>query len=271
MPGKETMRNEERMFLVRKRLAVMSVVCLYSLCILYGCTRKEELVLLTEDEPGQTQVQEISAETAETIQTSGTGKEDGPVMPQGNAAVMGQYTEDAGEAGTGSVPAYIEEETKCVYIHVCGAVMMPGVYQLAAGSRVYDAVQAAGGFAECADESYVNQAQELPDGAKLVIPTKEEADDSVQLGIVTQDHVNSAGGSEGIEAGSVVAEDGRININTATVEELCKIPGIGATRAAAIVAYREDQGSFKSPEDIMQVSGIKEGTYGKIKDSISVK
>ncbi len=276
MPGKETMRNEERVFWIRKRLAVMSVVCLYSLCVLYGCTRKEELVLLTEEVSGQTQYQENSAEAVEPMQMSGAGKDDGQVMPQGSAAVEGQYLEDAGDAGVASASAYIEEETKRVYVHVCGAVITPGVYQLAAGSRVYDAVQAAGGFAECADESYVNQAQELSDGAKLVIPTKEEAGDSAQTGIVsfgvvTPEPVNSAEGSERLEAGSAAAEDGRININTATVEELCRIPGIGATRAAAIVAYREDHGGFKSPEDIMQVSGIKEGTYGKIKENISVK
>ncbi|MDE7232161.1 MAG: helix-hairpin-helix domain-containing protein, partial [Lachnospiraceae bacterium] len=64
--------------------------------------------------------------------------------------------------------------------------------------------------------------------------------------------------------------DGRININTATEAELCNIPGIGGTRAAAIVAYRESHGSFQKPEDIMKVSGIKEGLYGKIKDSIRV-
>ena len=66
------------------------------------------------------------------------------------------------------------------------------------------------------------------------------------------------------------ASDGRININTATQERLCEIPGIGAVRAAAIVSYRQEHGGFTKIEDIMNVSGIKEGTYVKIKDSIRV-
>lgn len=260
MPGKETMRNRRILFLIRPRLAVMALLCLCSLCIFCGCTRKEELVLLTEDEQGQAQFQEISEEPAQMA----------------------------------GAPVYIEEEQKPLYVHVCGAVMSPGVYRLDAGSRVYEAVQAAGGFAENAEESYVNQAQELPDGVKLVIPTKEEAegngwmagagseepghkgehdtaDKNGQIGIVIQESIGSTGDSLGTGAGQTAADEGRININTATVEELCKIPGIGATRAAAIVSYREDHGSFQSPEDIMQVSGIKEGTYERIKDGIRVE
>lgn len=288
-PGKETMRNRKKLLFISKRLAVMAMVCLYSLRILCGCTKKDELVLLTED--GQAQLQECSAETA---QISGPGKDDGQVLGQESAAVAGQDTEDAGWAGGPGAPAYIKEEPETVYVHVCGAVITPGVYGLAAGSRVYEAVQAAGGFAENAEESYVNQAQELPDGAKLVIPTKEEAalssqrnmkgqvatqraeegqtaDGGVQIGIVTQEGLGLTGSPQSAGAGQNAADDGRININSATVEELCEIPGIGSTRAAAIVSYREAHGGFNKPEDIMQVSGIKEGTYEKIKDSISIE
>ena len=196
-----------------------------------------------------------------------------------------EQEEKAADSGTGGMA----EDAGTIYVHVCGAVLRPGVYELAAGSRVYEAVQAAGGFAENAEESYVNQAQEVPDGAKLVIPTKEEAeaivskdsgrpeaegkttDSGVQPGIVLQEEGYSAGSLKEAEAGKPAAGGDRVNINTASLEELCKIPGIGTTRAAAIVSYREDHGSFKSPEEIMQVSGIKEGTYEKIKDSISVK
>lgn len=289
-PGKETMRNRKKLSFIRKRLAVMAMVCLYSLCILCGCTKKDELVLLTEEGPAQ--FQESSTETVETAQISVSGKDDGQGMGQESASATGQDTEDAGELARPGAPAYIEEEP--LYVHVCGAVISPGVYELAAGSRVYEAVQAAGGFAENAEESYVNQAQELPDGAKLVIPTKEEAalssqrnmkgqvasqraeegqtaDGGVQIGIVTQEGLGLTDSSQSAGAGQTAADDGRININSATVEELCEIPGIGSTRAAAIVSYREAHGGFNKPEDIMQVSGIKEGTYEKIKDSISIE
>lgn len=148
------------------------------------------------------------------------------------------------------------EESGLIYVHVCGAVEVPGVYELPAGSRVYEAVQAAGGFVENAEKNYVNQAQTLADGAKLVIPTLEEA--------AAIEDVEAFGEETAKKAG------GRININTATKQELCGIPGVGETRAAAIISYRESHGSFAKPEDIMKVSGIKEGMYDKIKESICV-
>lgn len=151
-------------------------------------------------------------------------------------------------------------ESGLIYVHVCGAVEAAGVYELPAGSRVYEAVQAAGGFAEDAEKNYVNQAQTLTDGAKLVIPTVEEAaaaEDEEAFGEETAEKTAEKTG-------------GRININTATKQELCGIPGVGETRAAAIISYRESHGNFAKPEDIMKVSGIKEGMYDKIKESICV-
>ncbi len=156
------------------------------------------------------------------------------------------------------------EKPDMIYVHVCGAVLRSGVYELEAGSRVYEAVQAAGGFAEDADRNYVNQAQELGDGIKLVIPTLEEAAANIQAGI-TEDTFPA-----GAEGDGQAAEGGRININTASETQLCEIPGVGKTRAAAIIAYREAHGGFQKPEDIMQVDGIGEGMYGKMKDSIRV-
>lgn len=227
MSGKGTMRNKEKWSEIRKRLPVMVLTGLCSLCVLYGCTKKEDLLLLTENTQGQEprwqpEVSEVSEEGTET------------------------------DSGT----AYIERGAGTIYVHVCGAVAAPGVYEMEAGSRVYEAVQAAGGFAENAEESYVNQAQELSDGVKLVIPTVEEAGQQASLAQ---------------EYGQAYTQDGRVNINAASVEELCEIPGIGATRAAAIVSYREEHGGFEDLEDIMKVSGIKEGTFEKIKGSISVK
>ncbi len=174
-----------------------------------------------------------------------------------------------------------------IWVHVCGAVRKAGVYELPAGSRVFEAVQEAGGFAADADESYVNQAQRLSDGAKLVIPTVEQVEEAAgdsrteagRIGIVEQAGVQEAGygvsaagtgDSDGRTDPVSVSADGRININTAPEAQLCEIPGIGATRAAAIAAYRQEHGGFSSIEEIMNVSGIKEGTYAKIKDRITV-
>ena len=282
--------------------------------VLGGCTRREQLVLETADmadesrggEPGLTG-QFPAGEAAGT--DSGRGQEQpesGQQAGQGQAqtgigqqpgqgqsgtagdeaAKAGQYGADAdGSAQTvgGEQPA----DSTVIWVHVCGAVRKAGVYELPAGSRVFEAVQEAGGFAADADESYVNQAQRLSDGAKLVIPTVEQVEEAAgdsrteagRIGIVEQAGVQEAGygvsaagtgDSDGRTDPVSVSADGRININTAPEAQLCEIPGIGATRAAAIAAYRQEHGGFSSIEEIMNVSGIKEGTYAKIKDRITV-
>ncbi len=143
-------------------------------------------------------------------------------------------------------------EAAWIYVHVCGAVQAPGVYQLPAGSRYQDAVQAAGGFAEDAEETFLNLASPLTDGEQLVVPTVEEA------------------ASRAEEQRQEEAADSRVDINRAGKEELMTLPGIGEVRAEAILAYREEHGPFSSPEDIMQVSGIKESTFEKLKERIKV-
>ena len=204
------------------------------------------------------------------------------------------WTERTGGAGMSSTLDLAQADAApiqpgVIYVHVCGAVVSPGVYELETGSRVYEAVQRAGGFTENAEQNYVNQAQALEDGVKLVIPTREEAaaveereaafaSEKAQEGVSDQPQ-DGAGKEIGIVGGTAPegqgrdtdgVQDGRININTASAAQLCEIPGVGATRAAAIISYRESHGAFEKPEDIMKVNGIKEGMYEKIKDSISV-
>lgn len=153
-----------------------------------------------------------------------------------------------GAAGAG-VPETEEPQAICVY--VCGAVATPGVVELPAGSRACDALDAAGGLTADADERSVNLAAVLEDGQQLYFPTTEEAE--------TQ--------RESAEAES----SGLVNINTADAAQLCTLPGIGESRAAAIIAYREEHGDFAAPEDVMAVSGIKTAAYEKIKAYITVK
>lgn len=302
---------------LKRKAAVILSLCMavsgVSL-VLGGCTRREQLVLETADmadesrggEPGMSG-RSSDGEAAGT--DSGRGQEQpesGQQAGQGQAqtgigqqpgqgqsgtagdeaAKAGQYGSDAdGSAQTvgGEQPA----DSTVIWVHVCGAVRKAGVYELPAGSRVFEAVQEAGGFAADADESYVNQAQRLSDGAKLVIPTVEQVEEAAgdsrteagRIGIVEQAGVQEAGygvsaagtgDSDGRTDPVSVSADGRININTAPEAQLCEIPGIGATRAAAIAAYRQEHGGFSSIEEIMNVSGIKEGTYAKIKDHITV-
>ena len=141
-----------------------------------------------------------------------------------------------------------------IYVYVCGAVECPGVYELKTGARVYEAILCAGGLTKEAAQNSVNQAKLLEDGEQIYIPAQEEVD---QLGKETDS-------SDGITS------DGKVNINTATKEELMTLNGIGESRAESILAYREEHGGFSCVEDLMNVEGIKEGIFQKIKDSITV-
>ncbi|HAD20311.1 MAG TPA: hypothetical protein DCF42_07945 [Lachnospiraceae bacterium] len=149
-----------------------------------------------------------------------------------------------------------------IYVYVCGAVRHPGVYQLPGGSRLYEAVDRAGGFTRKADRESVNLAEEVSDGAMVRIPAKPA--DSRQT-----DGSGGTGADQSRKAASSGSAD-LININTADAEKLMTLPGIGENKASAIVRYRETNGRFGRKEDLMNVPGIKEGTFSKFKDQITV-
>ncbi len=159
-----------------------------------------------------------------------------------------EMTEDEGqtalEAGNASM-ASLPEKHEMIWVHVCGAVASSGVYELPAGSRINDAVLAAGGFDEEADRENVNLVEEITDGQQIRIPFI---------------------GEQQVNAGS-----GLIDINSATAEQLCQIPGIGESRAEAIIKYRDVNGGFESPEELMKVPGIKEGIYARVSPYIECR
>ncbi len=149
-----------------------------------------------------------------------------------------------------------EKMSESVYVYVCGAVAVPGVYEVSADSRIYEAVEQAGGMLDTAKTEAVNLAEPLTDGQMIRIPFQwEEA--VIQEEAVTQN--------------SGLQSDGKVNINTASAEELMTLKGIGQTRAEQIIAYREKHGAFTSIEGIMEVDGIKKGTFDKLKDNITVQ
>ena len=158
------------------------------------------------------------------------------------------------------------QETKECVVHICGAVVHPGVYTLEEKSRVYQAIDRAGGFLEDADADFLNQADFLSDGMKLYVPTKEEVKAAGELP-KWQDVGKNTGSA--VEADRE-KEDSLVNINTAGEELLCTLPGIGSSKAMGIISYREKNGSFRQIEDIMNVEGIKEGLFQKIRDKITV-
>lgn len=167
------------------------------------------------------------------------------------------------------------EETKTLVVHICGAVSAPGVYELPAGSRIIDAVEAGGGFLPEADEACCNLAEEIVDGCQIYIMTKSEscADGQTEkkAGIQTSPYSDMQTTDRNVRSNSAPAlENGLVNLNTADVAALMTLPGIGESRAKAIISYREQHGAFAQIEDIMKISGIKQAAFSKIKDKITV-
>lgn len=148
-----------------------------------------------------------------------------------------------------------------VLVHICGEVRTPGVYELTADSRICDVLLLAGGFTADADTEAVNMAAGIEDGMQIVIPTETDR---------TQEMTGNSSDRTG-ETAAGKTESQLVNINTADKETLMSLPGIGAGKAEAVIAYREAGGVFKDIKDIMLVDGIKEGVYAKIKDKICVK
>lgn len=144
-----------------------------------------------------------------------------------------------------------EEPAEHIVVYVCGAIQREGVYELPIGSRVYEAIQMAGGFTKKAATSAMNQAEILEDEAFVYVPTKKEV--SSGTGVTTSGQ-----------------DAGKVNLNKATKEELMTLSGVGEAKANQIIRYREEHGKFHKIEDIMQISGIKEGLFEKIKDNITV-
>jgi competence protein ComEA len=147
-------------------------------------------------------------------------------------------------------------------IYVNGQVVTPAVYSLPVGSIVQGAVEAAGGFTAIADTAVVNLAQPLTDGMQIYVPAKGEV---VSVPVV----VAAPGGATG-EGSTAVGSNGLININTAAIEGLDALPGIGPSTAQKIIEHREVNGPFATIEGIMDVPGIGEAKFAQIKDLITV-
>ena len=167
------------------------------------------------------------------------------------------------------------EKAATLVVHICGAVVAPGVYELPAGSRIIDAVEAGGGFLPEADEACCNLAEEIVDGCQIYIMTKTEscADGQTEkkAGIQTSPDSDMQTTDRNVRSNSTPAlENGLVNLNTADVAALMTLPGIGESRAKAIISYREQHGAFVKIEDIMKISGIKQAAFSKIKDKITV-
>lgn len=219
---------------------------------LAGCGAEEGISL--EEMTGEMQTEQEQDE-----HKAGNAKE----AKERNKDAGGKEVEERAQTANGSET---DPAAGMLSVYVCGAVHAPGVYELPAGSRLYQAIDAAGGMREDADKNYLNLAMELADGEKLQVPTVEE----VQTGVFAERTETMEQASGKGDSGSKGGGPGLVNINTADETLLMTLPGIGEAKAKSIIAYRMDKGSFAKIEDIMNISGIKQAAYDKIKDKICV-
>ncbi len=222
------MELERKGTMMKKRY--LGIVCLITACALLccGCGDKGTAILI--------------GETKESADVPAEGEQEA-------SRASGQAGTAAQSAASGETAS--EARDTMIRVYVCGAVANPGVVEIPQGSRVEDALEAAGGFGAEAGREAVNLADWVSDGQKLYFPKEGEAVEEPQA------QADSA--------------SGLVNINTADVAALCTLPGIGESRAQDIISYREANGGFQACEDIMKVSGIKTAAYEKIKDKITVK
>ncbi len=222
------MELERKGTMMKKRY--LGIVCLITACALLccGCGDKGTAILI--------------GETKESADVPAEGEQEA-------SRASGQAGTAAQSAASGETASEARDTT--IRVYVCGAVANPGVVEIPQGSRVEDALEAAGGFWAEAGREAVNLADWVSDGQKLYFPKEGEA--------VEESQAQSDSAS------------GLVNINTADAAALCTLPGIGESRAQDIISYREANGGFQACEDIMKVSGIKTAAYEKIKDKITVK
>ena len=168
---------------------------------------------------------------------------------------------DTSLAETTILPQAVEDKTTIstvIYVDVKGEVHHPGVYQMKAENRVKDLIEAAGGFTPLADDQKLNLAQLLEDQMVIVVPKKGE-------------EVNSELAQAPTSQKKEVGKEGKVNINTATVEELKTLKGIGEKKAEAIIEYRKKNGSFKNKEELMKVRGIGKKLYESFQERVIVQ
>lgn len=234
-----------------KFVIIAAVMLLAGVC--YRCS------LESAGQPSAEEEEMLLLSAKETAQ-AGTSDFDAQDFPESSTAETSLSTEETPEP-------VVLEEPPC-FVHICGAVAAPGVYVLPQGSRIYQAVEMAGGFLPEADSHFLNLAQPVADGMKITVWTSQEAETAEGQGIEIPG--NPSGYQGDGEAAAGLKAKPKVNINTAGKEELMTLRGIGASRAEDIIAYREKHGSFEKIEDIMKVSGIKDAAFEKIKDDITV-
>ncbi|TCK98412.1 competence protein ComEA [Natranaerovirga hydrolytica] len=171
---------------------------------------------------------------------------------EGDVLIVDGYyeEEDALDIEANEDTHSIEEDDLFNYVFVSGAIKNPGVYEVEDNTRVFTVIKLAGGLEEDADINAVNQAEPVMDGQHIYFPTVKEVEEGYSVEASQSNFL--------------------ININTATLEQLATLPSIGEVKARSIIDYRTSQGKFQSTEEIMNIDGIKDGIYNRIKEFITI-
>lgn len=223
----------------KKMLYKLFLVCVVIgfLTCMSGCRKNEEMI-----------VRSVSSATEKKDKESGKNTEaDKSAQDDSAGDKLSQSKASNDEA--------VDNEPKKIFVYICGAVRTPGVYEFLPGSRIASAVEAAGGLTEEASAEAVNLAQLLADGQQIYVPKEEEVNRDTCAGMQ----------GDKTDMGSR-----KVNINTATVEELITLPGIGHAKAKAIVDYREKNGDFGAIDGLLSVDGIGSGVFQKLKEYVTV-
>lgn len=215
-----------------KRACLMGAVLLLGLC---GCGVETD------------SLEALLAESQMTAQSAASGQD-------GNKAQRTNKEQDG-------IMEQSEDQNQTLWVHICGYIKRPGIYEMPTDARLYDVLMAAGGFLDGANENALNLADYLKDGSKIYVPGLSATNTEG----AAEDTENSQWESESEE------EDARININTASGRLLETIPGIGPAKAQEIMTYRKENGPFETIEEIKEVAGIKDALFEKIKAFITVE
>jgi competence protein ComEA len=240
----------------RKKLLLAAVLLVLVVCL-----------LVKNFGGGQSGTADAADPAGTVLSTEAAAQEDGAAAVSEGTGQSGQSSQSVQpDAGSGSEAA--AGANSDIYVDVSGAVVKPCVVCLPAGSRVFDAVEAAGGLSELADTRTINQAAVLTDGEKIYVPTEDE----VEAGTVpaTANDTAAPGGAGVSSGGGDAVRDGKIDINKASAEDLQQLSGIGPALSQRIIDYRDAHGAFKKTEDMKNVSGIGDKTFEKFRDVITV-
>ena len=240
---------------MKKKYIILGITCgfIFISGIFYSCAykdRKASAVLVTSLSGAEEITEEQSGNNQNFIE-----------LNSGNVNLLGlDSKKDVSEVST-TMTETKSRNKLYLYVHICGAVVNPGVFQVESGARLFDLIELSGGLSKEAAGDYINQAQTVTDGQRVYIPTKQEVNE-----LSAKEYM--VGNQNNVDTSNTTSF---VNINTANAEELMDLPGIGQAKANSIISYRTTKGKFKSIEDLMNIPGIKEGLFNQISANIIVK